>query len=94
MDAIPVKGFVITEHARFEMARRGISEEQVRAVLGAPQQVIETRPGRQVYQSRVTIGRPPREYLLRVFVDTDRKPAEVVTAYLTGRVDKYWRSES
>ncbi|MFQ5880984.1 MAG: DUF4258 domain-containing protein [Candidatus Methylomirabilales bacterium] len=83
---------MITEHARFEMDRRGITEEQVRTVLGTPQQIIEVRPGRQVYQSRMTIGRPPREHLLRVFVDTDRQPAEVVTAYVTSRVEKYWRA--
>ncbi|GAG48402.1 unnamed protein product, partial [marine sediment metagenome] len=29
-------------------------------------------------------------YLIRVFVDGDRKPAEVVTAYRTSKIDKYW----
>ncbi len=33
-------------------------------------------------------------YLLRVFVDIDRVPAEVVTVYLTSRVAKYWRANS
>jgi type III restriction enzyme len=33
------------------------------------------------------------EYLVRVFVDIDRTPAEVVTAYRTGKVFKYWRAE-
>jgi hypothetical protein len=28
------------------------------------------------------------------FVDIDRQPAEVVTAYLTSRIDKYWREET
>ena len=33
------------------------------------------------------------EYLLRVFVDIDRTPAEVVTAYRTSKFAKYWRDE-
>jgi hypothetical protein len=37
---------------------------------------------------------PGKIYLLRVLVDIDRQPAEVVTAYRTSRVEKYWKSES
>jgi hypothetical protein len=33
-------------------------------------------------------------YLVRVFVDVDRSPAEVITVYRTSKIDKYWRSES
>ena len=47
------------------------------------------RPGRDVLQSRVTMG--GRKYLIRVFVDWDRKPAEVVTVYRTSKIGKYWR---
>jgi hypothetical protein len=43
-----------------------------------------------VLQSRFVIRGKP--YLVRVFVDIDRVPAEVVTAYLTSRVAKYWRA--
>jgi len=34
-----------------------------------------------------------KTYLLRVFVDIDRSPAEVVTVYLTSQVGKYWEAE-
>jgi len=34
----------------------------------------------------------PAEELLRVFVDIDRVPEEVVTVYLTSRVAKYWEA--
>jgi hypothetical protein len=47
------------------------------------------RPGRDVFQSKVLLGDPPREYLVRVFVDVDRQPAEVVTVYRTSRIAKY-----
>jgi len=68
-----------TAHARDEMRRRQLSEAET------------VRPDRSVFQSRLTRGDPPKTYLLRVFVDTDRHPPEVVTAYRTSKVEKYWR---
>lgn len=34
-----------------------------------------------------------KRYLVRVFVDVDRTPAEIITAYRTSRIERYWRSE-
>lgn len=84
----------LTAHARLEMERRQISEDEIRQVLADPEQVEKVRPGRMVYQSRIRLGSPSRVPLLRVFVDVDRRPAEVVTAYRTSRVEKYWREQS
>ena len=46
-----------------------------------------------VYQSRMEAEVPGKIYLLRVFVDIDRQPAEVVSAYRTSKVEKYWKSK-
>jgi hypothetical protein len=75
------------------MKRRAITEEAVRLVLGSPQQRIDVRPGRAVFQSRVALGEPARMYMLRVLVDVDREPVEVVTVYRTSKILKYWREE-
>jgi hypothetical protein len=72
-----------------QMGRRGITEEQVRHVLAAPETVQSVRSGRIVAQGIVTLGEAPGEYPLRVFVDFDRAPAEIVTIYRTGKVEKY-----
>lgn len=56
----------------------------------SPEQVLEVRPNRLVLQSRVQLGSAAR--LIRVFVDVDRMPAEVVTVYRTSRVAKYWEA--
>ena len=85
------QNYVLTDHARLEMQRRGITETDVAAVLTVPEQSEEVRLGRCVYQSRMTFDDPSRVYLLRVFVDLDRKPPEIVTVYRTGKVQKYWR---
>lgn len=90
----PVPGYRITEHALFEMERRGLSQDLIWSAVRKTEQQFEMRPGRTIFQSRVTMGEPGKRYLLRIFVDTDREPAEIVTAYRTSRVQKYWRSES
>lgn len=84
----------LTDHARFEIERRGISEAEIARVLSAPEQSDLVRPGGMVYQARIEFEEPGKIYLLRVFVDIDRQPAEVVTAYRTSKVEKYWKSES
>jgi hypothetical protein len=84
----------LTDHGRDEMARRQIAVAEVAEVLVAPEQTEVVRPGRVVYQSRAMLGDPPKWYLLRVFIDIDREPPEVVTAYRTSKVEKYWRLES
>jgi hypothetical protein len=82
--------YIFTPHAEFEMQRRGIGREVVLQVKSGPEQTIDVRPGRVVMQSRTT--QEGRVYLVRVFVDMDQHPAEVVTVYRTSKVSKYWRA--
>ena len=63
-------------------------------VLARPEQRQAVRPGRVVLQARRALGRPKKVYLVRVIVDIDREPAEVVTVYRTSRIAKYWESQS
>jgi len=60
-------------------------------VLAAPEQIQAVRQGRDVYQSRIKTGKPPKRYMLRVFIDIDREPPQVVTVYRTSKITKYWR---
>ena len=85
----PIRDYVITNHASFEMKRRGISPKQVQNVLKNPAQRLTIRKGRDVLQSQVSEG--GRRFLIRVFVDIDQSPAEVVMEYRTSKIDKYWR---
>ena len=92
MAAEPIKDYVITDHATVELERRGLSTQAIDNILRKPEQRLEVRSGRVVVQSRVREF--ASEYLVRVFVDIDRSPAEVVTAYRTSKVSKYWRDEA
>ena len=89
--ADPISEYSLSPHAALEIQRRGIDEAAVRAVLAAPEQREVVRPGREVLQSLTEVG--GKRYLIRVFVDVDRRPAEVVTAYRTSRIGKYWRQD-
>lgn len=93
-DAAPpgVAKIRFSDHAREAMARRGLTEAEVRAVAEAPEQVVHVRSGRLVAQSAITrTGRGDRVYLPRVVIDLWPDGPEVVTTYLTSRVAKYSR---
>jgi len=83
--------YILTDHALKQMQRRDISEEDVKKVITSPEQKFDIREGRCIFQSRLSFEKPTRIYLVRVFVDVDREPKEVVTVYRTSKVEKYWR---
>ena len=87
----PLRKFLIKDHARSQMKRRQISEDQVRQVLTAPQQIIEKEDSCYIYQSRLHSLESGKERLFRVVVDTRPEPVEVVTVYRTSKIAKYWR---
>jgi len=76
---------VIKPAVRRKIEDHGLSIAEVEAVLAAPEQQVPTYGGRFIYQSRA--GR----FLVRVVVEQDRNPSEVVTAYRTSNVSKYWQ---
>ncbi len=90
MAAEPIIDYTITDHAAIEIGRRGLKRETIDRVLKNPEQRFDVRPGRVILQSR--IQESGKEFLIRVFVDADRRPAEVVTAYRTTKIGKYWRA--
>jgi acetone carboxylase gamma subunit len=74
------------------MRRRGIDTSVVHRVLAAPEQRHRVRAHRDVLQSRIAFG--DKIYLVRVFVDLDRRPPDVVTVYRTTNIAKYWRAKT
>ena len=89
MDCPPLVDYVLTDHARTEMNRRRLSEADVDRTVRAPGQRHLVRPGRCVFQAKL-VGEDGHPYVVRVFVDVDRRPPEIVTAYRTSKVSKYW----
>ena len=86
-----MKKLIFTDHALIQMLRRGISKKEVRGIIQNPGQTDEIRPGRVVMQSRIIARDRESEILVRVFADVSENSIEVVTAYRTSRIEKYWR---
>jgi len=85
----PISKFIVTPHAVDQMKRRGIDETTLESVLDSPERRLAVRPGRDVLERVVEFH--GRSYLVRVIVDVDRLPVEVVTVYRTSKIDKYRR---
>lgn len=73
------------------MGRRGLTEAEVSAVAEAPEQLLDVRGGRVLAQSIHRQGPDGGVYLLRVIIDLWPDGPEIVTAYKTSRIDKYWK---
>jgi Domain of unknown function (DUF4258) len=80
-----LSGALLTEPAAERLLKRQIAEADVRQVLAQPECVQSVRVGRVVAQKLAG------KYLVRVFVDIDSTPPEVVTAYRTSQIAKYRR---
>lgn len=84
----------ISDHAREQMAERGISEGMVLSIIAASQQTIPLDTDKVVYQSPQYFEEEAKEYLVRVFVNIIKVPNLVITVYRTSKVEKYWKYES
>lgn len=83
------KDAVLTEHALEQLVKRQLTVQEVQAVIAVPDAIVPSSSRRVILQKRLHLGEPPREYLLRVIVETDRSPMEIVTVYRTSKISKY-----
>ncbi len=80
----------LSEHARVQAARRGVSDATALEVARSPEQRQAVRQGREVRQSRIADAASGKLYLVRVVVDSSPEGESVVTVYRTSKIDKYW----
>lgn len=84
---------LITEHAEFEMQRRQIPLDLMHRVVKAPEQIVPSRKGRLIHQSRFFDEQEGKEMLLRVVLDIEGDDFWVVTVYKTSRIERYWEAQ-
>ncbi len=82
--------YYISGHALLELGRRKISRELLGTILSDPEQIVEGKGGRRIYQSRI-VSDGGKWQLVRVVVDELDDPPVVVTVYRTSRISAYWR---
>ena len=84
---------IISDHALFQMRRRGIAADNARNVVRFPEQIVLSGGKRRVCQSRdrdKTSGKP---LLVRVVVEEQGRFQVIISAYRTSKIDKYWKEE-
>ena len=84
---------VFSEHALFEMKRRGIEKGSVKEVAERPQQQIPSRNNKIILQSKYLDSLQNKEMLLRVIGRRTRGEFFIITVYKTSRIEKYWQKE-
>jgi hypothetical protein len=82
--------FYISRHAEEELERREIPRKFLDLILQNPQQIVEDRNGKKVYQSQFVFENG-KTYLVRAIVADNTKPVIVLTVYRTSQIARYWR---
>ena len=78
--------YVLTTHAREEVARRQIDLSWVDLVMAHPEQKLAGAGNRTILQSRIEAD--GRIFLVRCVVEEWRNPPAVVTVYRTTKIAK------
>ena len=77
-------------HAEQQLRERGIDRQLVEETVGDPEQLITISRNRKIAQR--VYRRLGKDFLLRV-VFYEGPVAEMITAYWTSRISRYWRKE-
>jgi len=75
-------------HAERQLRERNIEPELVQETLSNPGQTVAAGKNRKVAQR--IYRRQGKDFLLRVVYSEEGTP-QIITAYWTSRVSKYWR---
>ena len=81
---------ILSGHAVFEAKRRDIDEELIRSMVMKPQQKISSKKGRVIIQGKYHDQFEDKEMLLRIIGKETLDKFEVITAYKTSKIKKYW----
>ncbi|PWK29218.1 uncharacterized protein DUF4258 [Arcicella aurantiaca] len=80
--------FDLSLHAIEQIKNRGVPEEIVFEVLENPDRIDSEEEGQLIYQKLVLFD-GQKQYLVRVFVNSDKIPNLVKTVYRTSKLSKY-----
>lgn len=72
------------------MRVRDIPREEVLNTIESPQQRIDSRRGRQLYQSRYFDSVEQKDMIIRAIVEPQGDDLIVISVYKTSKIEKYW----
>ena len=82
------KAIVIKIHALLQLQERQISEDIVKDVVRHPGQIVESYKNRNIAQDIIKYNN--EHFLIRVVFEEHKNQIEVITVYLTKKIQKYW----
>ena len=83
----------ISGHAHEQMIRRGISYETVLMVVTQPDQIIYDSKESTIAVHQSLVKEDNQMFLLRVFVNKEKRPNVVITLYKTSKISKYYEGK-
>jgi len=83
--------FIYSKHALEQMIKRGLSVELVKGVIAYPGEIINFE-NLKIYQS-VRYNDDGEPFLIRVFINSEKEPGLVITAYKTSKIKKYYEGK-
>lgn len=84
-----MKKIEIIPLAKNKLERRGIPVEWIIKAVNYPEQVVDGYGGRKVAHKNYLIR--DKKYLLRAVYEEKEEFIEIVTAYLTSQITRYWK---
>jgi hypothetical protein len=85
--------FIFSKHAEEQMLRRNITRETVMFVISHPEEILADAEDTtvKIFQSLIKDGN--QCFLLRVFINKDKIPQEIITLYKTSKIKKYYEGK-
>jgi len=84
---------IFSKHAQEQMNRRNIDRETVLSTVSQPDQTILDDEDPAIVICQSIIKEDNQMFLLRIFVNKNKRPNVVVTLYKTTKISKYYESK-
>jgi hypothetical protein len=84
---------IFSKHAEEQLLRRGIARETVMLVVSQPEEILADDEDATITIFQSLIKENNRCFLLRVFINKDKFPHEIITLYKTSKIQKYYEGE-
>jgi len=79
----------IRPHAKKQLLERNIEEDLVLDIIKQPGQIVDSYNDRKVAQEIIEYA--GEQFLIRIVYEETNSELQVVTVYLTKKIEKYWR---
>jgi hypothetical protein len=84
---------IFSKHAEEQLLRRGIARETAMFVVSHPEEILVDDDDVTVTIFQSLIQENDRWFLLRIFINQEKFPHEIITLYKTSKIQKYYEGE-